>query len=86
MNGRKAKQIKKLSITFVVDWLKSMLIEEERKKVSVKNYEKFLPKDTHFFSNGRLMVSAYTPRWFNKKIKKVMRHKDLKDITYLDVS
>ena len=35
MNQRKAKQIRKLSEEFVVEWLKSMLVEEEQKKVNV---------------------------------------------------
>ena len=85
MNQRKAKQVRKLSIEFVITWLKTMLIEEEQKKLSVKNYKNFLPEDSHFFANGKLMVSAYTPRWFAKKIKKVLKHKDINDITYSDV-
>ena len=32
MNQRKAKQVRKLSKEFVVEWLKSMLVEEEQKK------------------------------------------------------
>lgn len=85
MNQRKAKQVKKLSEEFVITWLKTMLIEEEQKKVNVDNFKNYLPEDTHFFSNGKLMVSAYTPRWFAKKIKKVLKRKDINDIIYSDV-
>lgn len=83
MNGAKAKQVRKLSKEFVVEWLKSMLVEEEQKKVTVNNFEKYLPEESHFFANNKLMVSAYTPRWFAQKIKKV--NKNIKDITYSDV-
>ena len=85
MNQRKAKQVKKLSKEFVITWLKTMLVEEEQKKVNVDNFKNYLPEDTHFFSNGKLLVSAYTPRWFAKRIKKVLKRKDINDIVYSDV-
>ena len=83
MNQRKAKQVRKLSKEFVVEWLKSMLVAEEQKKVNVNNFEKYLPEDRHFYANKKLMISAYTPRWFAQKIKKV--NKNINDITYSDV-
>jgi hypothetical protein len=83
MNGAKAKQVRKLSKEFVVEWLKSMLVEEEQKKVNVDNFQNYLPEESHFYANRKLMVSAYTPRWFAQKIKKVK--KDIKDISYSDV-
>ena len=85
MRQLKTKQVRKLSKQFVVEWLKSMLTSEEQKKVSVDNYEKYLPEDTHFYANRKLMVSAYTPRWFAQRIKKVLRTKHIDDITYSDV-
>ena len=83
MNQRKAKQVRKLSKEFVITWLKTMLIEEEQKKVNVDNFQNYLPEESHFYANRKLMVSAYTPRWFAQKIKKVK--KDIKDISYSDV-
>ena len=85
MREIKTKQVRKLSKEFVVEWLKSMLTEEEQKKVSVDNYEKYLPEEKHFYANNKLMVSAYTPRWFAQRIKKVLKTKHIDDITYSDV-
>ena len=85
MRQIKTKQVRKLSKQFVVEWLKSMLTAEEQKKVSVDNYEKYLPEERHFYANNKLMVSAYTPRWFAQRIKKVLRTKHIDDITYSDV-
>tara|TARA_Y100000385_G_C13033138_1_gene611685 strand:+ start:828 stop:1088 length:261 start_codon:yes stop_codon:yes gene_type:complete len=85
MREIKTKQVRKLSKEFVVEWLQSMLTEEEQKKVSVDNYEKYLPEEKHFYANNKLMVSAYTPRWFAQRIKKVLRTKHIDDITYSDV-
>ena len=70
MNGRKSKAIRKKSIEFVVEWLKTMLIEEEQKKVSVKNYKNYMPTETHIFANNKFMLSAYSLRWFYKQVKR----------------
>ena len=51
MNGRKAKQIRKKAKHLVVDWLKTMLVDEEKEKVSVDNIEKYLPEQTHIYMN-----------------------------------
>ena len=85
MREIKTKQVRKLSKEFVVEWLQSMLTEEEQKKVSVDNYEKYLPEEKHFYANNKLMVSAYTHRWFAQRIKKVLKTKHIDDITYSDV-
>ena len=83
MNGRKAKQIRKKSRQLVFDWLKTMLVKEEIKKVSVDNIEKYLPEEKHFYANNKFMISAYTPRWFAQRIKK--SNKRLQDITWQDI-
>jgi hypothetical protein len=85
MNGRKAKQIRKKSIGFLIDWLKTMLVEEEQKKVSVENYKNYLPEQTHIYANKKLMVSSFTPRWFQKKIKHLLKRKPIDKITYNDI-
>ncbi len=85
MNGRKSKAIRKKSIEFVVEWLKTMLIEEEQKKVSTKNYQDYMPTETHIFANNKFLVSSYTPRWFVKLIKRKLKSKPLDKITYSDI-
>ena len=70
MNEKKAKQLRKKSKQLVVDWLKTMLVEEEQKKLSLDNFENYLPEQTHVYMNKKLMVSSYTPRWYMKKLKK----------------
>lgn len=85
MNGRKAKLIRKKSVEFLIEWLKTMLVEEEVKNLSTKNYKKYLPNDTHIFANKSLMVSSFTPRWFQKKIKHVLKSKSIDKIKYNDI-
>ena len=42
---------------------------EDATKITAKNLQEFLPEQTHIFSNNKFMVSAYTLRWFYKKVK-----------------
>ena len=85
MNGRKSKAIRKKSIEFLIAWLKTMLTDEETKKVSASNYKKYLPKETHFYTGRTLMLSAYTPKWFGKLIKRKLKSKPLDKIQYSDI-
>lgn len=85
MNGRQAKKIRIKAIDFLVQWLHTMLTDEEVKKVSSKNYKNYLPRETHIYVGKSLRVSSYTPRWFGKLIKQKLKSKPLDKITYSDI-
>ena len=42
---------------------------EDATKITKKNLDEFLPQQTHIFANNRFMMSAYSLRWFYKKVK-----------------
>ena len=70
MNGRKAKRLRKHAAQLLIKWIRSMIPDgEDATKITIKNLHEFLPEDTHIFANGKYMVSAYTLRWFYKKVK-----------------
>jgi len=85
MNGKKAKQIRKKSLHLLVDWVKTLVSEEEGKKLSVQDAFDLLPSDTHVFSNQRIMLSAFSQKWINKKIKNLSKIKNINDITVKDL-
>jgi len=71
MNGRKAKALRTKSRNLLIDWIRTMVPEgEDATKITKKNLNEFLPQQTHIFANNKLMISAYSLRWFNKKVKK----------------
>ena len=72
MNGKKAKRIRRHANQLVFEWLKTMLTDEEAKKLNSKNMSKYMPEQTHFFANRSLHISAYTPRWFQQRIKRII--------------
>ena len=70
MNGKKAKRLRKHSKQLLIRWIRSMTPDgEDADKITLKNLHEFLPEDTHIFAYNKFMVSAYSLRWFYKKVK-----------------
>ena len=44
-------KIRNKAKAILVEWLKTLLNEEEQKKVNIKNILTLLPNQTHFFSS-----------------------------------
>lgn len=71
MNGRKAKQLRRIGEQRLIDWLRTMVPEgEDTSKINKNNLKEFLPDQTHVFANNRFLLSAYSLRWFYKQVKK----------------
>ena len=70
MNGRKAKRLRRRAEELLISWIRTMVPEgEDATKITKKNLDEFLPQQTHIFANNRFMLSAYSLRWFYKKVK-----------------
>tara|TARA_R100001244_G_scaffold14150_1_gene15716 strand:- start:769 stop:1047 length:279 start_codon:yes stop_codon:yes gene_type:complete len=88
MNLKKEKQIRKHAQNLMLDWLKTVVPDEEKPKITLGNLQDFIPNQTHIYANGQLRISAYTLRWFAKRIKKLVRRgrTDFKTITVDEVT
>ncbi len=73
MNSKQEKKIRKHAKHLMVEWLKSVVPEEEQEKVTIENVHTYMPEQTHVYGNRSLHVSAYTLRWFIKGIKKLIK-------------
>lgn len=70
MNGRKAKRLRRRAEELLISWIRTMVPEgEDATKITKKNLGEFLPEQTHIFANNRFMLSAYSLKWFYKKVK-----------------
>jgi len=70
MNGKKAKRLRRKAEDLLISWIRTMVPEgEDATKINKKNLDQFLPQQTHIFANNRFMLSAYSLRWFYKKVK-----------------
>ena len=52
-------------------WLKSLVNEEEAEKINPDNYKQFMPSQTHIYTNDKYLLSAFSPKWVKKRIKKL---------------
>ena len=75
MNARKSKAIRKLSYQILYDWIRfECLSEEERNTMKPivdsevkKDMMSMIPKQTHYFHQQTLHLSAWTLKWVQKK-------------------
>ena len=44
-----------------------------------------MKKINYKFNEDKLIISAYTPRWFQKKIKQLLKYKSIDKITHNDI-
>ena len=70
MNRKKIKVLRRKAKHILVEWLKSLLPEEEQKKVTINNILELMPKQTHYIHNFQLYQSAWSFKWVMKKLKK----------------
>ena len=77
MNGRQAKKLRRQAKELTVEWLQSLLPEEEAERITTKNFKDYMPEQTHVFANKRIMLSSFSQKWFNKKLKKEFYEKGL---------
>jgi len=71
MSGKKSKQLRRKAENLLISWIRTMVPEgEDVTKINKKNLHEFLPEQTHIFANNKFMLSAYSLRWFYKRIKR----------------
>ena len=82
MNSKVAKQYRKKAKLLTVEWIKSLIPEEEAKKVTVENFQDYMPDQKYVYANKKFMLSAFSERWFYKNLKRL--NKKLDSVTLKD--
>ena len=71
MNQKKSKSLRRKAEKLLIEWIRSMVPEgEDATKINKKNLHEFIPEQTHIFANNKFMLSAYSLKWFTKKVKR----------------
>jgi hypothetical protein len=71
MNGKKAKRLRKRGKEILVEWLYSIIPnEEDKQQINVNNIEEYLSDQTHIYTNRKFLLSAYSLKWIYKKVKR----------------
>tara|TARA_A100001388_G_C28763106_1_gene498978 strand:+ start:86 stop:376 length:291 start_codon:yes stop_codon:yes gene_type:complete len=63
-------KIRNKAKAILVEWLKTLLNEEEQKKVNIKNILTLLPNQTHYFSGDTFKLQPWSYKWVVKKLKR----------------
>ena len=70
MNQKKSEQLRRKAEDLLIEWLRTMVQDgEDKARINRKNLNEFLPEQTHIFANNKFLLSAYSLRWFYKKVK-----------------
>jgi|TARA_R110000796_G_scaffold4027_3_gene15344 hypothetical protein len=86
MNGKQSKKANVRAKEIIMEWLISVVPEEEAYKINKKNFNSFLPEDKYFIAKRSKWISFYTVRWAKKNIKKLMnKGYDVSSITLKDI-
>jgi hypothetical protein len=84
MNSKQLKKLRKLIKPLQVEWLCTLLPEEQAKDITVDNVEGLLPEETHAFGQGQLHLSYMSDRWIMKKLKRFPYIKTFADIVEVE--
>jgi len=69
MNQKKVKQLRKRIKPIQVEWLKSLLPDEQAKTITVDNVDELLPDQTHVFGGWQMYLSYMSDKWILKMLK-----------------
>tara|TARA_R100000231_G_scaffold2827_3_gene5186 strand:- start:5290 stop:5580 length:291 start_codon:yes stop_codon:yes gene_type:complete len=70
MNSKKIKKLRKKVRPLQVEWLKSILPEDQSKHITKYNVEELLPDDSHVYGGGQIYLTYMSDKWIMKKLKR----------------
>ena len=69
MNGRKSKLCRRLGKEMALEWLKTLVSEEEAKQINISNFMPLMPKQTQIMNEGQMRLMPNSIKWFYKRVK-----------------
>jgi|TARA_R100001460_G_scaffold12107_1_gene27944 hypothetical protein len=71
MSGKRSKKLRRKAKDLLIEWIRTMVPDgEDPNRINRQNLDEFLPTQTHIFAGGQFRMSAYTLKWFYKKVKR----------------
>ena len=70
MNAKLVKKLRKRIKPIQVEWMKSLLPDEQADKVTVNNVEDLLPDLQHVNTLQGIVLSYMTDKWIMKRLKR----------------
>lgn len=86
MNSKDCKKISRQTDLILVEWLKTLVSDEEKEQITPSNIHELLPDTNYFFMGRTLRLSFYTPKWVRQSIKKLSKlGREIESITMSDL-
>lgn len=70
MSEKRYRQIRRKRKELQVEWLKTLVTDEEAKKVSIQSIETLVPQRDYIMKNHTTYHSFMTNKWIEKYLKK----------------
>ena len=83
MNSKQLKKLRRLVKPLQVEWLQSILPEDQGKVITVDNVEELMPDQTHVFGNRQMHLSFMSDKWIMKVLKanpNITTYKELEEV------
>ena len=80
MNRRLSKKINKKTIDVFLQWLKTVVPEEEAAKISAKEYKSYVPEHAYYWDQRTIKNSLFSPRWIKRRLKEKIKETPLRDV------
>lgn len=69
MNSKQLKKLRRLIKPLQVEWLQSLLPEDQGNVITVDNVDELMPDQTHVFGNRQMHLSFMSDKWIMKILK-----------------
>ena len=73
MNSKTMKRIRAKSLEILCSWLHTLVPDEEKIKINIKNVDQFLAQQEYIYKNKTLYLSIYTKKWVVVVLKKMIK-------------
>jgi hypothetical protein len=73
MNRRKSKLINNQVKVILVEWLRSLVSEEQKDAITYDTILNHAPEKTYYFKNKSICLNSYNPKWVKKHIKYIIK-------------
>ena len=83
MSSKQIKKLRKLIKPLQVEWLKSILPEDQGNVITVENVDQLMPDQTHAFGNRQMHLSFMSDKWIMKVLKAnphITTYKELEEV------
>mgnify|MGYP003134009675 FL=1 len=73
MKKKITSKINEKASSILIEWLRSIVEEDEANRITKENFKDFLPKDRYIQVQKTYYLSFYTLRWATQNIKKLVK-------------